>query len=583
MSTESTNNIPQGSPVSFVPEGQTSGIALQIEKQEPQTAPAPTPVIAEPETPIVQPDASWQERIAEARKAQEMKDAEVTKHEEMIKEPEEVIPGPSEVSDSMEHKPKDADLDSAFEDEPAEESIDDSDETDEDDSDDGIDYPHDYSEDAILDVPVGNLVNDVPRLGEKFNPNGDPESIRERLEKDPNDFYVKILQLFSQVGTTVDLTRDYLERLLKDGHKLVHDVAEPIRDSVVRKSVKSSDGVRQKLSGRDAKLAVLARAKGLRKVHLLNSGFWVTIRPPRIAELSQWYAEVSMETKDFGRLLGGHIFMFSDVLLRRKFMEVFPSLVVDSNLENWRAPERLAKMISIQDFDTIVWACCTLIYKEAITVNVHCTNEDCQYVAENYKVDIDKIRFTNLDAIPEEAYSYLSKQLVSLDKVSSAQIKQYHKLLGFNKDYVLGDVTYKLHVPSIHKFIECGSEFIKQIMESLKGVDDGFDGELEREVRVNIAKTYLPWVSRIVTPEFETDDPEAIAAQMEQDVLQDRSLSDEILNYQYSTKLSYFCYTMLECPKCHKTPSAVLTDYYPLDPTYLFFFLFSRQLGQMTN
>jgi len=251
-------------------------------------------------------------------------------------------------------------------------------------------------------------------------------------------------------------------------------------------------------------------------------------------------------------------------------------------LENWRAPERLAKMISIQDFDTIVWACCTLIYKEAITVNVHCTNEECQYVAQNYKVDIDKIRFTNLDAIPEEAYSYLSKQLVSLDKVSSAQIKQYHKLLGFNKDFKLGDVTYKLHVPSIHKFIECGAEFVKQIMESLKGVDSGFDGELEREVRVNVAKTYLPWVSRIVTPEFETDDPEAIAAQMEMDVLNDRSLSDEILQYQYATKLSYFCYTMLECPKCHKTPSAILHDYYPLDPTYLFFFLFSRQLDQMT-
>lgn len=579
MSTESNNGIPQGSPVSFVPEGQTNGIALQIEKQDPQVAPAP--VNNEPEPPVVQPDGNWQERIAEARREQAEKEAAA--QEEQAKPVIEPEKHEEQAPESVD-KPTidDSELEEALDDEDAEESIDE-DESDTDEPDDGIDYPHDYNEDPVLDVPVGNLVSDVPRLSEKFNPDGDSETVRERLEKDPNDFYVKTLQLFSQVGTTVDLTRDYLERLLKDGHKLVHEVAEPIRDAVVRKSVKTTDGVRQKLTGREAKLAVLARAKGLRKVHLLNSGFWVTIRPPRIAELSQWYADVSMETKDFGRLLGGHVFMFSDVLLRRKFMEVFPGLVVDSNLENWRAPERLAKMISIQDFDTIVWACCTLIYKEAITVNVHCTNEDCQYVAENYKVDIDKIRFTNLDAIPEEAYSYLSKQLVSMDKVSSAQIKQYHKLLGFNKDYVLGDVTYKLHVPSIFKFIECGAEFIKQIMESLKGVDDGFDGELEREVRVNIAKTYLPWVSRIVTPEFETDDPEAIAVQMEQDVLSDRSLSDEILNYQYSTKLSYFCYTMLECPKCHKTPSAVLTDYYPLDPTYLFFYLFSRQLGQMTN
>ena len=570
MSTE--NNIPQGTPVAYVPEQPSNGIQLQIGNQ----APAVEQPKAAPAKPA-QEEKPWSERIAEARAEQEAKEKAAQEQEQPKEEPvaeEEVQPDPKATTEQ--------ELQDVLEDTEADDAADDTDESDDDDEeDDGVEYPHDYSEDPVLDVPVGNLVNDVPRLGEKFNPDGNPETLRKRLEADPNDFYVKMLQLFSQVGTTVDLTRDYLERLLKDGHKLVHDVADPIKDTVVRNTVKT-DGNRQKLSGRDAKLAILARAKGLRKVHLLNSGFWVTIRPPRIAELSQWYADVSTETKDFGRLLGGHVFMFSDVLLRRKFMEVFPSLVVDSNLENWRAPERLAKMISIQDFDTIVWACCTLIYKEAITVNVHCTNEDCQYVAQNYKVDIDKIRFTNLDAIPEEAYSYLSKQLVSMDKVSSAQIKQYHKLLGFNKDYVLGDVTYKLHVPSIYKFIECGAEFIKQIMESLKGVDSGFDGELEREVRVNVAKTYLPWVSRIVTPEFETDDPEAIAAQMEMDVLQDRSLSDEILQYQYATKLSYFCYTMLECPKCHKTPSAVLTDYYPLDPTYLFFFLFSRQLDQMT-
>lgn len=581
MSVESGNNVPQGTPVEYVPEQPSSGIQLQIGQATApteQAVPTPAPQTVQPE----QDEKTWAERIAEARAAQEEigeKAIAIEDNSDHKKETEE-----NENRDELITENMDREIQESIVDEPVEEYIDDTDIDDsDDDDDDDIKYPSDYSEDPVMDVPVGNLVNDVPRLTEKFNPDGDPEGIRERLEADPDDFFVKILQLFSQVGTTVDLTRDYLERLCKDGHKLTNVVDDSIKDTVVRKSVKSGDGIRQKLSGREAKLAVLARAKGLRKVHLLNSGFWVTIRPPRIAELSQWYADVSQESRDFGRLLGGHVFMFSDVLLRRKFMEVFPSLVVESNLENWRAPDRLAKMISIHDFDTIVWACCTLIYKEAITVNVHCTNEECQYVANNYRVDVDKIRFTNLDAIPEEAYAYLSKQLVTLDKVSSAQIKQYHKLLGFNKDFVLGDVTYKLHVPSIHRFIECGAEFIKQIMESIKGVDNGFDGELEREVRVNIAKTYLPWVSRVVTPDFETDDPEAIAAQMEMDVLSDRSLSDEILQYQYATKLSYFCYTMLKCPKCGKQPSAVLTDYYPLDPTYLFFFLFSRQLGQMTN
>lgn len=567
MGTESDNVVPNGTPVAFVPEN-SSGIQLVVQNQIPITTETP----AEEETVEEKP---WSERIAEARAA-------AASAVEIENEIDDGTPATETESESDTTSDED-ELGTVLENTDADADVDDEDDVLNEGKENDVGYPHDYSEEPVMDVPVGNLVDDVPRLTEKFNPNGDPRVVRERLEKDPDDFYVKLLQLFSQVGTTVDLTRDYLERLLHDGHVLTHEVGEPIQDKLIRSGVKAIDGQRQKLTGREAKLAILARAKGLRKVHLLNSGFWVTIRPPRIAELSQWYADVSTETKDFGRLLGGHIFMFSDVLLRRKFMEIFPSLVVDSNLENWRAPDRLAKMISIQDFDTIVWACCTLIYKEAITVNVHCTNEECQYVAPNYKIDIDKIRFTNLDAIPEEAYSYLSKQLVSLDKVSTAQIKQYHKFLGFNKDMTINGVVYKLHVPSIYRFIECGAEFIKQIMDSLKGTDSGFDAELEREVRVNVAKTYLPWVSRIVTPDFETDDPEAITAQMEMDVLENKTLSDEILQYQYSTKLSYFCYTMLECPKCHKTPSKVLHDYYPLDPTYLFFFLFSRQLSQMTS
>ena len=578
MSTNPTAHDIGGVPVEFIPD---TGINLDIGNasavNEEKTVDQEHPVDERP----------WSERIAEARaqkEQQERNDSKVSETSEPVaEERKDDIQDQAQFVESAE---ADVDLTKVLDNTEVDTSLEKEigiETNDDDNDDDGVKYPKDLNEDPSADVLVGNLVDDVPHLTGVFNPTGDPKVIAERLKKDPDDFYVKIMQLFSQVGTNVDMARDYLERIYNNGVRL-RKTEGSIADSVVRNTTKpSEDGQRQKLSGKEAKLAVLARAKGLRKVHLLNSGFWVTLRPPRIAELSQWYNDVSMETKDFGRLLGGHVFMFSDVLLRKKFMEVLPTLIVDSNLENWRAPDRLAKMISFHDLDTLIWACCSLIYKEAITINVHCTNEECQYVAENYKVDVDKLRFNNLDAIPEEALGYLSKQLVSLDKVSSANIKQYHKLLGFNKDFVLGDVTYKLRIPSVYNFIECGTEFIKLIMESIKGIENGIDGELEREVRINIAKTYLPWVWRVVTPDFESDDPEAIAAQMEIDVTTDRSLSDRIMDYQYETKLTYFCYTMLECPKCHKTHSSVLKDYYPLDPTYLFFFLFSRQLSQMTS
>lgn len=306
----------------------------------------------------------------------------------------------------------------------------------------------------------------------------------------------------------------------------------------------------------------------------------------QLTELSQWYNTASMEAKDFGKLLGGHAFMFSDVLLKKVFMDILPSIIVDSNLDGWRNPERLSKMISIQDFDTLVWAECTLIYKQGVTVNLHCTNEECQFVAENVNVDLEKLRFNNLSAMSDEATRYLANQLSVSQGVTTENLKRYHKALGFNKEIVIGDVTYKCHVPSVNYFCQCGAEFVRMILDSVKGLDssvDNIDQGIDSNVRLNIAKTYLPWVYKIVTPDFETEDKDAILIQMEQDVRSGHKLQDELLKYQYDTKISYFCYTLLECPRCHKTPSKNLEDYYPLDPSYLFFFLCSRQLSLMMS
>ena len=446
-------------------------------------------------------------------------------------------------------------------------------------------YDKNEDEDPIMDVPIGNIVDDMTHLSAKYNPFMDKEVIRKRLRDDPDDFYVSVMQMFATVGSSVELARDYLERLLANGIKLQKN-PEGVPDEIIKNKPLAEGQQRRKLTGPEAKMAVLARAKGLRKVHLLNSGFWVLLRPMQLTELSQWYNSASMDAKDFGKLLGGHAFMFSDVLLRKTFMDILPTIVVDSNLEGWRNPQRMAKLISIHDLDTLIWAECTLIYKQGVTVNLQSTNEDCQFVANNVNVDLEKLRFNNLSAMTEEATKYLANQLVTNANVTADQLKRYHKALGFNRDIEVGDVTYKCHVPSVNYFCECGAEFVKMVLNSVKGLDnsvDNIDQGIESNVRLNIAKTYLPWVYKIVTPDFETEDKDAILTQMEQDVRAGHILQDEILKYQYDTKISYFCYTMLECPKCHKTPSKSLNDYYPLDPTYLFFFLCSRQLSLMMS
>lgn len=594
-----TTPIP-GAPVAYVPEEDDP---IQPPKvQQPIQAPQPKPVQQEPEQPKASETTDWSAKIEAARREKQKAaipekqvEPEATPVAEPKPEPVAVEPQPIEQPDDS------GELDKVPEEEPKKEEIDNelNEVIDSSDPDDASlesqdmtpptpepepEYDKNEDEDPIMDVPIGNIVDDMSRLSAKYNPFMDKEIIRKRLREDPNDFYVSIMQMFATVGSSVELARDYLERIQADGVKLKKN-PEGVADEIIRNKP-AGDGPRRKLSGPEAKMAVLARAKGLRKVHLLNSGFWVMLRPMQLTELSQWYNTASMEAKDFGKLMGGHAFMFSDVLLRKTFMDILPSIIVDSNLDGWRNPDRLAKMISIQDFDTLVWAECTLIYKQGVTVNLHCTNEECQFVANNVNVDLEKLRFNNLSIMSEEATKYLAEQLTTSTNVTTENLKRYHRALGFNKDIVVGDVTYKCHVPSVHYFCQCGAEFVRMILDSVKGLDnsvDNVDQGIESNVRLNIAKTYLPWVYKITTPDFETEDKDAILTQMEQDVRTGRTLQDEILKYQYDTKISYFCYTMLECPRCHKTPSKSLEDYYPLDPTYLFFFLCSRQLSLMMS
>lgn len=577
-----------GAPVQFIPDQddiETVNIPKQkttiiVEPKATEQAPPQNPTPAPTTPPPIQNESvateqDWRSKIEQARREEQAaREAQASSTVSDASSSENISVTPKSVAAQLEATiaQTEPDSEAMISEEPKSEASEK--------SDDDIIYPKDDSEEAIFDIPIGNIQEDLTRLGMLFNPTGDPNIIRKRIAKDPNDFFTRIINVFAMVGTSVELMRTYLEN---DGKTPKHlTKATGNLEDIVERFVSAKQGEVQELTGKEAKLAVLARSKGLPRVHLFNSGFWIKLRPPRIAELSQWYNEVSIETKDFGRLIGGHVFLFSDVLLKKKFMEILPSLVVDSNLEGWRVPNRLAKFISFHDFDTIVWAVCTLIYKEAITINLHCTNEKCKYIAQNYKVDLSKLRLNNFDIIPPEALSYISKQLMSSDKVTAEQIKQYHKLLKFSDEITLNGVVYKRHVPSIYKFIELGSEFCQMILESIKGYTNEFAIDIDREVRINVAKSYLPWVYRVSTEQYSSADPEAIATQLELEAQTSGQLAESMLKYQFDTKISYFCYTMLECPKCHKTPSNVLTDYYPLDPTYLFFFQLSRQFNRMS-
>lgn len=91
------------------------------------------------------------------------------------------------------------------------------------------------------------------------------------------------------------------------------------------------------VSGDEAVTMAIARLRRTAKVNLYNSGFWLVIKCPDNLELHDIMQSVYTDVKAFGRILGNHFFFLSDFYIIKKFCEILPSLVVNSNLVGWRA------------------------------------------------------------------------------------------------------------------------------------------------------------------------------------------------------------------------------------------------------
>ena len=113
-----------------------------------------------------------------------------------------------------------------------------------------------------------------------------------------------------------------------------------------------------------------------------------------------------------------------------------------------------------------------------------------------------------------------------------------------------------------------------------------FKNEQARQVFIlNSYKMLRPWIKKIecldddgTTVEFETDAENAILQTLDVTQQESGNLVETIRKFIEETKLTYICYSGIECPACGKTPGENLKDYYPVDVMYLFFCLCCRRL-----
>jgi hypothetical protein len=401
------------------------------------------------------------------------------------------------------------------------------------------------------------------------------EQIQSIME-DQNHHYHRLLSIVNNYYTK----RSYyelrsLKKLFKDQVELStgEDQAE-IKDSVTH----GPGNIGKSLEGDEAVITTIARLEGVRKVKLINSGFFIKLRKPSNDELRNIMTYVDTERKEMGKLLGGYYYTVDDVLFVEALMEMLPHLVVGSNLKKWRHGHNLAKAIKYTDLDTIVGGLIALLHPDGFYMEMYCPDEQCKH-SEKIKVSVDLMRIINKSKLTDVNW----KILLSPAEFGLKEYKEYNEALGLDGKI---ELTPNLHihtkVPTIFSFVRFGKKFIADMTSALHRNDAGegsssTDDEILTYKHINFYRMFLPWIEKISfykdgDYDYDTKTPEAIIKVLEADIWEQHpKKTKEFIEYFDNCRLVRHAYVGEKCPSCGKEPLPATNNRVPFDVTDFFF------------
>ena len=346
----------------------------------------------------------------------------------------------------------------------------------------------------------------------------------------------------------------------------------------------------KKLTGATARAAVVSRMKGMYRVQLYNSGFWLDLRPPTLIDIDSWMQSIDTEFKELGRVLGGHAHTIIDVFIKQKFFDILPGLVQRSNFEEYNDPNKLVSNISYHDYDTLLWALCCMMYKDGIGAGIYCTNPDCRHIDEHQYIDLKNICFLNTEIFNDRAKEWMTRGAHAGSKLlTENDLKQYREeVLGFKKikSYDNGLTSYEFKVPTIKEFIDESSALVSKMERLLNGKHDITTDIVSNQITFHLYKMLTPWIKTLSmyddkgNLQYQIPDREAIYDSLDVDHLENSDIYDDATNFIRDTKISFYSATTLKCPKCGKVADMQHDNMFPLDMQYLFFCLSCHMLQQ---
>lgn len=425
------------------------------------------------------------------------------------------------------------------------------------------------------------------------------EESRKAATEDPISFY-NLLRKAAEDGwgTTTPSYRETLEtKYGEQGHRPADFLTSQsdkslgsLGDNTSRKfNAKTVD-----LTGAEARDAFMNSICGIRRVKLLNSGFWVVIQRPQIHELQDLYDAVDMEGREFGYSIGPHYALIADIYLKKRFVDALIKyrIIRDSNLVNIYKGDTFQQALAFHDYDVLLHAVLSLMSRSGMRLRVacpHCAKID---IVEN--IDIGSAKFVNRDLLTKEMTAWWDQTIDAQGnpvRRTLADLKKYREeILGFKHVAVEKFIDTKIRmtfgVPTMAEYFKIGEKLAATIRDAVNEKATEDESERRQALIANVVAHLLhmiaPWIKTLEKlddngeVEFRTSDAETVLQTFDiatQELRDDDSQSplDELMKFLAASKISYIGTTALECPHCHAKPDVGFGEFFPIEVQTTFF------------
>lgn len=446
---------------------------------------------------------------------------------------------------------------------------------------------------GINQVAIVNAM-DEKAAADTFSKLYPDEKSFEKAVEDPLSFWNLFVNA-GKYGWNYQHLRDYISTLVENKveQKLTKFKETEFADKVAsRINTKAVD-----VTGAEAMNAFMSAINGFLKVNLMNSGFWVSLHRPQIAELQAVFDALELEQREVGYMIGAHYALCADMHLKKKFLESLINfrIINGSNLEGIYKDDNFYQALSYHDYETLVHAVLTLMSRsKGLRTRVACPQ--CHKIDLVEDIDIGSCKVINRDLITDEVRAWwnqkdangkpVKRTLKDVKRYQKEILKNTHSFVekfSHNNLDVPMNIRMNLRVPTMAEYFDDGERFINKITKLIDERDVG-SSERRKLISANLgAHVYqmiTPWVASIEQLDDEgnvvvrTSDREPIAMVLDttaQDKTEAIRPLTELEKFTANTRFVWIGMFSMECPHCHAKPDFGFDQFFPLEVQTIFF------------